>query len=244
MNSFQAVQIELVTKKAGLQGARNDGDWLVETSRQDPIVAFEVQTGLEGVEYPIDSLSNKLSTLKGDLQDALVRQQKFSETVESFDDQLQKVDDKISDLKPVSAKYTTARVQHEKFKPVFREVQQMRPVYDVILEYNEKLEKEPRIDEEQDLASKKVPDIKKRWQRIWDTVTKYHLQITTALPFEERYHYTVLRFAPWLDDAEKKLKPLQRAPTSKDDSEKLKRDIKVSIGEPRSLILMNSRGHC
>ncbi len=227
--------VELVTCRVTLQNGAHSGDWLIEKSRQDPVVVYEVTSRLKDVKKPVDDLSKKLSLYKTELENVLMQERNFSEIVENFSEKLDKIEDQVDKLRPVSAKYTVARSQHEDFKPLFREVQNLKKLHDAVVTKKEEIEKEPGSDDgksgtesTEESVLRKANELTKQWEVIWDNVTRYHLQITSVLPFEEIYHYAVLRFVPWLEDAEKKARESQATPSSQEDSDNLKKSIKVS----------------
>ncbi len=225
--------VDLVTNRVKVQNGANSGDWLIEKSRQDPVVVFEVTSRLADVKKPMDDLSRKLSMYKTELENVLLQERDFMSTVEDFADKLEKVEDKTDKLRPISAKYSVARSQHEDFKPIFREVQNLKRIHEAVVEKKNEIEKSPRADDDTSTDSaeenilKKAEELTKRFEGIWENVTKYHLQITSVLPFEEIHHYALLRFVPWLEDAEKKVKELQNALTNQEGFDELKKKIKV-----------------
>ena len=243
--------VELVSCRVKQQNGNNYGDWLIEKSRQDPVVVHEVTSRLKEVTKPVDDLSRKLSFFKSELDNHLMQQRDFVETVDAFDAKLRKMEDKVCKLRPVSAIYSKARGQHEEFKPVFRDVQNMKKTYESVIEQKEKIEKEygtSPLEDSEDARMKKVPELDRRWKLVWDTVTKYHIQITTVLPYEEIYHYAVMKFAPWLEDTEKKVKQIEMRPLSKpEEIEQTNVDIKVCMLLPMdycTIHLTNLRNLC
>ena len=229
--------VELVTCRVTLQNGANSGDWLMEKSRQDPVVVFEVTSRMKEVTKPIDDLSKKLSMYKTELENILLQERDFATIVEDFSEKLNKVEEKTTKLRPVSAKYSVARSQHEDFKPIFREVQNLTGIHEAVVAEKERLERESGSkpddsdrsisDSSEFIALQKATELDKRWEKVWDAVTKYHLQITSVLPFEEIHYYSALRFTPWLEDAEKKLKKLLIPQNTKDAFDETKKEIKV-----------------
>ena len=190
--------MELVNCRVKQQNGNNYGDWLIEQSRQDPVVVHEVTTRLKEVTKPMDDLSRRLSYFKAKLEDHLMSERDFLQIVDGFESKLRKLEDGVLRLRPVSALYSKARGQHEEFKPVFREAQNVKKVHETVLLSRQAIER-----------GSQIPELHRRWNVIWDTLTKYHLQITAILPFEEIFHYSVMRFAPWLQDTEKKTKQIE-----------------------------------
>ena len=227
--------MELVNTRVKLQNGCNYGDWLIEKSRQDSVVVHEVTSRLSEVSKPVDDASRKLSMFKTELEKQLMQQRDFVGRIDDLAEKISKTEDQINKIRPVSAKYPTARGQHEDFKPLFREVQNLRKVHETVMQEKEKIERGSGDMVEKETpenalqeAVKKAGDLDRRWQTLWDTMTKYHVQITSVLPFEELHHYSVLRFVPWLEDMEKKVKQIQKAPTQRpDEFEETKRNIKV-----------------
>eukprot|EP00794_Sanderia_malayensis_P006649 gene6649-7395_t len=231
ITDIEATMVELVTSRVTLQNGANSGDWLIEKSRQDPMVVHEVTSRLKDVKKPVDDLSRKLSVYKTELENLLLQERDFSHIVENFDEKLDKIDGKFEKLRPVSAKYSVARSQHEDFKPIFREVQNLKKLHDAVVAKKKEIEEDhadsdKQLDDSVEKHLRRAGEQTNRWNEIWDSVTKYHLQITSVLPFEEAYHYTVLRFVPWLEDAEKKVKELHATPTTADGFDELKKKTK------------------
>lgn len=206
--------VELVNCRVKQQNGNNYGDWLIEESRQDPVVVHEVTTRLKEVTKPVDDLSRKLSLFKSELENYLMNQRDFAEIVDDFDAKVRKMEDKTNKLRPVSAIYSKARGQHEEFKPVFREVQNLKKIHEAVLEQKKKHAGSMPGDAD-NVTLKKIPELDRRWNVIWDAVTAYHIKITAILPYEEIYHYAVMRFSPWLQDAEKKAKQLATKQSTK-----------------------------
>ena len=200
------------------QNGYDVGDWLIEKSHQDPVVIEEVTSRIAELSRPADELSRKLGFLKSELEKNLMQQKNFSEVVDDFDVKLRKMEDTAWKLKPISAIYSTARGQNEEFRPIFREVQNAKKVYDSILQRKEGVERElDTINPEDAGALEKFPELERRWKVIWGTVAKYNSQITSVLPTEEKCHYGAMKFAPWLENAEERVKQLDKRPMSKQD---------------------------
>ncbi|XP_065062306.1 titin-like isoform X4 [Rhopilema esculentum] len=222
--------MELVNIRVKLENGKNYGDWLIEKSRQNPLVVNEVTGRIGEVTKSADKISRHLSVFKKELENKLIQQKGFVELVEDFGAKLEKAEQKVNRLRPVSARYLTARKQHEDFKPIFREIQSLKQVSDAVMVEKEKTEHgtdsallSSETDESKKDAAKKVSEFESRWEALWKRATAYHIQITSVLPFEEMYHYTVLKFAPWIEDAEKALSDVEKA---KDDT-LTKKKIKV-----------------
>lgn len=101
----------------------------------------------------------------------------------------------------------------------------LKPLYDSIKEEEKmKKPKECRAPEEEDdtnkMVEKRIPEVVERFEECYDSVMKYNDQLTNVLPSEGTYHYTLLKFVPWIDEAEKKLEDIKRE------------SIKVSPQEP------------
>ena len=229
--------MQVVTKRAGLENALEIGDWLIEKSHEDPVVVFEVRTKLDEAIECVTVISMRLSTLKNEAHHSLLSEQQLTEMADDMETRLDRIDSQLGLLDPVSARYTVARQQHERFKPVFHEVQQLREIQDAIASFHatEAAPDEAAPDEAaqseagqemttqgepagmaEDLSSaikasngERVSGLSRRWETAWHTVANYHLQITTVLPFEERYHYAMKRFVPTLESAENELEMLQ-----------------------------------
>ena len=212
------------------QNSYDIGDWLIEKSHQDPVVTQEVTSRIAELSQPADELSRKLGFLKSELEKNLTQQKNFSEIVNDFDVKLGKMEDAAWKLKPISAIYSTARGQNEEFRPIFREVHNVKKVYDSIFERKEGVEREvDTVSPEEAAALKRFPELERRWKVIWDTVTKYRSQMTSVLPSEEKCHYVAMKFAPWLENAEEKVKQLDKRPMSKQDEiEEANSEIRVS----------------
>lgn len=106
------------------------------------------------------------------------------------------------------------------FKPIFHDVMALKPLYDSITTEANEISKDPKPeDEEDEVVEKKLPEVKQHWDDVLNTVTKYNNQLTSVMPTEGNYHYTLLKFVPWLEDAEKKLTDLKRDATKMDENE-------------------------
>ena len=226
--------MHLVTKRAGLENAVAIGDWLVERSHEDPIVVFEVKTRLDETLKAIEDLSQHLSSHKNEAQRLLLAELEFTEMVEDMESRLDRAELQLSMLDPISAKYTVARQQHEQFKPLFREIQQLRHVHDAIVVSLGADSGDGGIDDPakellKAKANEKVSDVTRRWQNTWSIAGSYHLQITSVLPFEEIHHYGTKRFQSKLEEAENELEMLKSSRRSTDVPEHLATEIEVSI---------------
>ncbi len=218
--------MQLVTKKAGLEDAITIGDWLVERSREDTVVIFEVNTKLYEAMNAIEAMSIRLSTVKSQAQQVLFVELEFSEIITDVESRLDGLELQLSMLDPISAKYRVARKQHEQFKPLFHEVQELRNVIETIAVPSDNVSEDGDVvPVESSLI--RVSDLKMRWQATWDIAAKFHLKITNVLPFEERYHYAVKHLIPILDDAEEKLEEIRSKERTGDVQEQLETDIEV-----------------
>ena len=233
---------ELVSCRMKQQSGHDCGDWLIEKSRQDPVVVHEVTSRLQEVTKPVDDLSRKLSFFKSELESHLMQQKNFAEIVPDFEVKLRKMEDIAWKLRPISAIYSKARGQYEEFKPTFREVQNVKKIYGNVLEQKEKVGEDlDTVSPEVAAAAKTLPELGHRWESILDTVMKYHSQITAALPQEEVFHYAVMKFAPWLEDTEKKAKELEMRPISRpEEIEEVNIDVKVGLGVSSLVVFRNS----
>ena len=197
--------MEVVTRKARLENAIGIGDWLVEKSREDPVIIFEVKTKIFQAVTSVEDLSMTLSTFKSKAQGWLLSEQEFTEMTRDLEAKFDRIEAQLGLLDPVSARYTVARQQQEHFRPLFVEVQQLRDFQDAISTARgfgkESVEESP--------ANAKIMALTERWKTAWNVVANYHLQITSVLPFEERHHYAMRKLMPVIDECEKKLENLQ-----------------------------------
>ena len=103
----------------------------------------------------------------------------------------------------------------------------LKPLYESVVSEANKISHEPKDeDEEDEILEKKLPEVQHHWNEVFNTVTKYNKQLTTVLPTEGNYHYTLLKFSPWLDDAEKALKDIKRKSVKLDENDDLPAEIK------------------
>ena len=215
--------MQVVTRKASAENAVEIGDWLVEKSHEDPVVVFEVRTKLDEATKAIEDLSLKLSSHKNEAQRLLLSAQEFSEMADDLEDSLDQIEAQFGLLDPVSARYSVARQQHDYFKPLFHQVQQLRDCQEALASF---LENETGTQGEADDG--RVSDLTGRWQSVWDTVANYHLQITAVLPYEERHHYAMKKFSAVVADGEKLLENLQLSNQAGENDE-VENEIKVEL---------------
>lgn len=212
--------MQVVTRKATLENALAIGDWLIERSHEDPVVIFEVRTRLDEATKAVEEVSMMLSSFKSEAHRILLSEQECSEMADDLESRLDRLDVQFSLLDPISARYPTTRQQHDYFKPLFHQVQQLRDSRDALDSFHEK----EGVYRDEAKAGK-VRELTSRWQVLWNTAANYHLQITTVLPFEERHHYAMKRFTLALLDGEKQCESLQKE--SKEENENLQADVKV-----------------
>ena len=223
--------MEVANYRMKRQTGQDYGDWLIEESRHDPVVVHEVTSRLMEITKPVEDLSRKLSYFKSELESHLMQQKNFVKIVDDFGVKVKEMEDCAWKLRPLSAIYSKARGQHDEFRPVYREVQNVKKAYESLLERKKRVEEETdSVTPEETATLKKFPELDRRWTSVWDTVTKYHGQITGVLPAEEVFHHSVMKFAPWLHDIEKKVKQIQTRPLSRQDEfEDASIDIKVCL---------------
>ena len=215
--------MQVVTRKANFENAVEIGDWLIEKSRENPVVIFEVRTRLEEATKPVEDLLMELSSHKNELQRLLLSEQECSEMANDLEAKLHQLEAQYSLLDPISARYTIARQQHEYFKPLFHQVQQLRHCQEALAAFHES---EGGVQDE--ARNERVFGLTRRWQNVWHTVSNYHLQITAALPFEERHHYTMKKVLSVLSESERQLEKLQSGVLAK-DNDNIEADIKKFI---------------
>ena len=92
------------------------GDWLMGKSSRDPCTVQDIQVRLNEVKNPKEKLIKKLSNYKTQLAENLQQFQELSEKLNSFEEKILMVEEQLSSLKPISAKFTVARAQQEQFK--------------------------------------------------------------------------------------------------------------------------------
>ena len=215
--------MQVVTRKASLENAVEIGDWLVEKSHEDPVVVFEVRRRLDEAAKSVEDLSLMLSSHKNEAQKMLLSEQECSEMADDLEERLDKVEAQFSLLDPVSARYSVARQQHEYFKPLFHQVQQLRDCQEALASFHDS-------DNETDSETQdgRVSELTRRWEAVWHMVANYHLQITSVLPFEERHHYAMKKFSSVVSDGEKQLEKLQTAFDAEEWGD-IEADIKVLV---------------
>ena len=221
----QASLMQVVTRKASLENALEIGDWLIEKSHEDPVVVFEVRTRLNEAGEAVEDISLKLSSHKSEAQKMLLSEQEYTDMADDLEERLDHVEAQFSLLDAISARYLVARQQHEYFKPLFHQVQQLRDCQEALASFHES-----ETGAEGEAQEHRFHDLTKRWHSVWHTVANYHLHITAVLPFEERHHYAMKKLLSVLSDNEKQLEKLQVA-FSAGENEHAEADVKVVISK-------------
>ena len=107
---------KLAEPNSELQKDRQIGDWFIENSKHDPMTTHEVQSRLDSTQQPLDELVNELNDYKSKLVAAQTDKQALDEKVDGLSSNLEKLEELIADLKPVSALFTVSRQQNEELK--------------------------------------------------------------------------------------------------------------------------------
>ena len=100
----------------------------------------------------------------------------------------------------------------------------LKPLYEAVVKESTNLQEDGagKDDEEDEILQKKLPDVLNHWKNVFDNVEKYNTQLRHVLPTEANYHFTLLKFLPWLDETENKLKEIKR------DAARTDHDVKLS----------------
>ena len=102
----------------------------------------------------------------------------------------------------------------------------LKILFDALISEANKMSQQPQQDVDgEDLLKKKVPELQHRWDDVYKIVAEYNKKLSSVLPMEGNYHYTLLKFIPWLEDAEKRLRDLKRTPIEPREQEELKKDL-------------------
>lgn len=111
----EAIQ-KLAEPNSELQKDRQTGDWFIEKSKHDPMTTHEVQSRLVSTQEPLDKLVDSLNDHKAKLVAAQHDQQALNEKLDGLTSNLEKLEDLVANLKPVSALFTVSRQQNEELK--------------------------------------------------------------------------------------------------------------------------------
>lgn len=107
---------DIAQHKATLQKAENAGQKLIASSKNNPAVVADIYGKLNKVRSALDTLAAKVDQRQNRLQNVLMQSQEFQVSFEDFLDKLDKVEQQVAKLEPVSGIHEKAKEQGQEHK--------------------------------------------------------------------------------------------------------------------------------
>ena len=91
--------------------AQELADWIIINSKDDEIVADDVNTKLLSASLPVEDAWMKMEVRQSCIKDALLRAQTAEDSLDDFVDRISEIEERLGKEKPVSASYSVVRKQ-------------------------------------------------------------------------------------------------------------------------------------
>ena len=119
LDEAERLQDEIQEKKRLLRDAQTEGQWMMEHSKEDEDMVISIVTILSSCQAKLDRLSAKIDYRHSRLQSAVVDSQNVEVTFAEFIDDLNRIEEQIAGMRPISVVKDTLKEQERQFE-VFR----------------------------------------------------------------------------------------------------------------------------
>lgn len=118
LDEAEKLQDEIQEKTRLFRDAQAEGQWMMEHSKEDEDMVISIVTILSSCQAKLDRLSAKVDYRHSRLQSAVVDSQNVEVTFAEFIDDLNRIEEQIAGMRPISVVKDTLKEQERQFEVV------------------------------------------------------------------------------------------------------------------------------
>ena len=187
----------------------------------------EVRGRVDGLRKFYDDLSQKISDKKAELQSSLKADKDFFFNCNAIQDWLRTMQNKLLKEFKVSAIHEKLLKQVDQFEPLYRECLDKEHEIHILIQKGEELQRQFGRSNDQNQIQMKMDQMKRQYNQLKTEATAQHTKLQKCLDISTKYRDALNAFLPWLSQAENRLEQFVGLVLTKQQMEKMMRDIQV-----------------